>query len=105
MIYPYVRAAKKEWINTAYSFVYYSKLKSNLNYIARQSKVKQDELKDDLNMLKVGNFGLVEKKYGKMIFMLPTKYSDKIKFKLKHKYSEIKIKDISVWKKKGNQVL
>ena len=56
-------------------------------------------------MLKVGNFGLVEKKYGKMIFMLPTKYSDKIKFKLKHKYSEIKIKDISVWKKKGNQVL
>lgn len=101
MIAPSVSAVDVDWEATAYGVVYYSKLKSNLHYIARTSPTHYQVLTNDLDLVERGEWNTLEEKYNKnILFVLPKNYSDSIRGKVMGDYREFKIKNISLWSKR-----
>ena len=100
MIAPSVRAVELEWEAYAYGFVLYSRLKSNLYYIARTDREHDLVIAKDLDSVEKGDWEYLENKYEEQIlFVIPTKLSDKIRSKVSQNYQEVLIKSISIWKK------
>lgn len=101
MIAPSVSATDVDWEASAYGVVYYSKLKSNLHYIARTSPTHYQVLTSDLDLVGRGEWNALEDKYNKnILFVLPINYSDSIRGKVMSDYQEFKIKNISLWSKR-----
>ncbi len=101
MLAPSVRAVGVEWEALAYGFVYYSKLNSNLYYLARTDPAHDAVIARDLGLLERGSWQSLQDQYGQnMLFVIPTTLADKLRSIVNNDYDEVLIGAISVWSKK-----
>ena len=98
MIAPAVNAQKKDWVQKAFAIGYYSKMKTNLFYLARYDKNVRKNIEFDLDLIMTGKWKDIESLYKvRMVFVLPSSLSFKNKAMILNNYKEKRISSMSVW--------
>lgn len=103
LISPSVQAAGVDWTGQAFSFAYYSGLRSNLYYLARTPPDHQAKITADINRVANGDWEPFLAEYGnKTLFAIPSIQSEKLRSRMIGHFEETVIGPISVWAKRSN---
>jgi hypothetical protein len=103
---PSVSSSSVEWESEAYGFVYYSKLKSNLYYLARNKRSEFLKIQSDIFMIENGNWQALMHEYGNnTLILIPDKLPSNIRAKVQDDFIEEKIGNVFVWHLKNSHKL
>jgi len=101
LLAPSVRAVDVEWEAEAFSFVYLSKLRSNLYYLARTDPQHDKRMARDLQLIESGTWQVLHDEYReRMLIVVPISLANKLREQVSKDYEETVVGPVSVWSKK-----